>query len=427
MVSSAAARIDRPDLAPLVDELARRFSEGGTPVAVTLRDVPEATLRAVADLLGADRVPRSNPKVRVERLAAALRLGSPEEVRSLIEELRGPIPDRRAARLSERAAREALWSWLSLEASALRLGNDSTGLALWVDNQRVAGARGGAGVHRRRLETALRVLQALPAEGISLAALANDCAGDPHALDQGRALSAMVLEAISAAFCQLSPTDAEASRSMWEMAGVVPDPHSSTVLALGLPGGPGSPLAQWLVEAAGERQPVVLSLANLRKWPVAPLPAGSEVFVVENPSLIAEALRAGICSPLVCSSGRPTVATVTLLRQLGAKGASLYQHADFDPAGLSITAWLAARAATVPWHMDSSDYLDAVPVTTAEPTITGPVPSTPWDTRLRSAVDRLRVPVYEEQIREGLFRAMDASSTRRAPLGEVNRRGAEPG
>jgi len=56
MVSSAAARIDRPDLVPLVDELARRFGEGGTPVAVTLRDVPEATLRAVADLLGADRV-----------------------------------------------------------------------------------------------------------------------------------------------------------------------------------------------------------------------------------------------------------------------------------------------------------------------------------------------------------------------------------
>lgn len=129
---------------------------------------------------------------------------------------------------------------------------------------------------------------------------------------------------------------------MWEVAGVVPDPHSSTVLALGLPGGPDSPLARWLAEAAGARQPVVLSLANLRRWPVPPLPAGSEVFVVENPSLIAEALRAGTRSPLVCSSGRPTVATVTLLRQLGAQGALLYQHADFDPAGLSITAWLAA-------------------------------------------------------------------------------------
>jgi uncharacterized protein (TIGR02679 family) len=412
MVSSAAARIDRPDLVPLVDELARRFGEGGTPVAVTLRDVPEATLRAVADLLGADRVPRSNPKVRTERLAAALRLDSPEELRSLIEEIRGPIPDRRAARLSERAARDALWSWLSLEGAALRLGDDPTGLVAWVDNQRAAGIRGGVGVHRRRLETAVRVLQALPADGISLSALANDCAGDPHALDPGRTLSAMVLEAISTAFCQSSPADAEAARSMWEMAGVVPDPHSSTVLALGLPGGPGSPLEQWLGQAAGARQPVVLSLANLRRWPVSPLPAGSEVFVVENPSLIAEALRADICVPLVCSSGRPTVATVTLLRQLGAQGASLYQHADFDPAGLSITGWLAARAATVPWQMDGYDYLDAVAVTTAEATITGPVPSTPWDRSLRSAVDRVRVPVYEEQIRERLFRAMAARGTR---------------
>jgi uncharacterized protein (TIGR02679 family) len=412
MVSPAAARIDRPELAPLVDELARRFGEGVTPVAVTLRDVPEATLRAVADLLGADRALRPNPKVQMTRLAAALRLGSPEQLRSLIEEIRGPIRDRRAARLSERAARDALWSWLSLEAAALRLGDDPTGLAPWVDNQRAAGIRGGVSVHRRRLEAAVRVLQALPADGISLSALANDCIGDPHGLDPGRTLSAMVLEGISTAYCQSSPADAEAARSTWEMAGVVPDPHSSTVLALGLPGGPGSPLGQWLFEAASARQPVVLSLANLRRWPLSPMPAGSEVFVLENPSLIAEALRADIRSPLVCSSGRPTVATVTLLRQLGAQGASLYQHADFDPAGLSITAWLAARAGTVPWHMNSYDYLDALPVTTAEPTITGPVPATSWDASLRAAVDRLRVPVYEEQIREALFRAMEATGNR---------------
>jgi hypothetical protein len=63
-------------------------------------------------------------------------------------------------------------------------------------------------------------------------------------------------------------------------------------------------------------------------------------------------------------------------------------------------------------RLPSSDYLEAVPLKTAEPTITGPVPSTPWDTCLRSAVDRLRVPVYEEQIRERLFGAMDASGSR---------------
>ncbi len=286
----------------------------------------------------------------------------------------------------------------------------------------------------------MRVLQELPADGISLSALANDCAGDPHGLDPGRAVSAMVLEAISSVFCQSTPADAESARSTWEMAGVVPDPHSSTVLALGLPGGPSSPLEQWLAQAARERQPVVLSLANLRRWPLSPLPAGAEAFVVENPSLIAEALRADIRAPLICTSGRPTVATLTLLRQLGAQGASLYQHADFDPAGLSITAWLAARAATVPWCMDSYDYLEAVPGTTADPTITGPVPPTPWDRSLRAAVDRLRVPVYEEQIREGLFRALQATAKRYAPLepvgrarpdgartSEVSRRGGGPG
>jgi hypothetical protein len=42
---------------------------------------------------------------------------------------------------------------------------------------------------------------------------------------------------------------------------------------------------------------------------------------------------------------------VTLLRQLGADGAILAQHADFDLTGLGITAWLAERAGTRPWRM----------------------------------------------------------------------------
>jgi hypothetical protein len=33
-----------------------------------------------------------------------------------------------------------------------------------------------------------------------------------------------------------------------------------------------------------------------------------------------------------------------LVRQMGAAGAEVRQHADFDAAGLAITGWLAAQA-----------------------------------------------------------------------------------
>ena len=45
--------LDRPDLAPLWDELARRYGEGGSPpVSVTLRSLTDRQRHAVADLQG---------------------------------------------------------------------------------------------------------------------------------------------------------------------------------------------------------------------------------------------------------------------------------------------------------------------------------------------------------------------------------------
>jgi uncharacterized protein (TIGR02679 family) len=194
-----------------------------------------------------------------------------------------------------------------------------------------------------------------------------------------------------------------------ESVGVVPDPLSSTVTALGL-SGDASPLGRWLDTARAASEPVVLTLANLRRWPRPPLPSDQPAVVVENPSLLAEAAPRWCGPPLVCSSGRPTVAVVVLLRQLGAAGAPLYQHADFDPAGLAITAWLAARAGTMPWHMTAGDYLAAV--RTGGATF-GAVPETPWDPGLAVAMTARGVGVYEEDVRRDLLEAARAAIGRR--------------
>lgn len=149
---------------------------------------------------------------------------------------------------------------------------------------------------------------------------------------------------------------------------------------------------------------MVLTLAQLRRWPLPPLPALATVYVVENPSLIAAAASQGMNGALViCSSGRPTVAVVTLLRQLGAGGCRLLQHADFDSVGISITNWLAERAGTIPWRMQGSDYSAAISDGRERLRLKTAVPATPWDSTLAAVMMSAGVAVFEEEVRQSLL------------------------
>jgi uncharacterized protein (TIGR02679 family) len=255
------------------------------------------------------------------------------------------------------------------------------------------------------LDRALTVLRSLPADGVPLALLAAGCTGDPHALDARRPLATLVLDALALAIGGTPATDAESARSLWERMGVIPDPLSSTVLALGVSGVDG-PAGAWLSTASAASEPAVLTLSQLRRWPIRPLANGDVAYVVENPSLIATAASRGWTGPpLICSSGRPTMAVVLLVRQLAGHGATLRQHADFDPAGLDITRWLAERAGTVPWRMSRDNYVDGIDAA-MEATITGPVPNTPWDPALTEEMAARRIVVYEESLCDTLLAQM---------------------
>lgn len=395
----------RPELAPVWAELARRFGDGDPPVAITLRDLSMGERQAVADLLGLDRLPPATARIRVDRLAAAFGVAGVDGLRAAVETHVGPIVDRRAARLDARRRRDDVWAWLADQAGSIPLvAGEPDRMGPWVETVRAAGVPGGdVDRHRRRLAAVLAVLATLPADGIGLAALAADVLGDPHALDRGRAIATLVLDAVAASRQRARPTDAEAARLLWEEVGVVPDPLSSAVLALGLHLTGDHPLRS--VSAAGE--PVVLTLSQLRRWPVDPLPAGGTAFMVENPSLVAEAAARGWGGPpLLCSSGRPTVAVVSLVRQLRAAGAEVFQHADFDPAGLGITGWLAQRAGTIPWRMGAADYLGAVATDRERVGLAGRLPPAPWDPDLVEAMAARGVAVYEEELRAGLLSSM---------------------
>lgn len=405
---SPATRLAVPSLEPLVDELVRRFSSGRDPVRVTLPDLSATGRARLADLLGLDRHLAAGSSLAVDRLAAALDVHDAAGLRAVLVQLRGPLGDRRAERVARATARSALWADLAAEAAMLRVFGDPVVAGTWVDQVAAAGVPGGdVDAHRRVLDLAVACLRRLPADPpVSLAGLAADVTGTAHGLDPGRRVARLVLDALALAFGVVgveATVGAESARSLWEQAGVVPDPLSSTVLALGLRPRGGDPLAVYLRAAADAGEPVVLTLRQLQRWPVDALVDAPVAYLFENPSLVAEVVGTWPRAPVLCSSGRPSLAVVLLVRRLVAGGTEVRQHADFDPSGIAITRWLGDRAGTVPWRMGSADYRAAVEAGGPTAELVGVVGDTPWDPDLVRAMNAAGRAVHEEALRAELL------------------------
>ena len=83
-------------------------------------------------------------------------------------------------------------------------------------------------------------------------------------------------------------------------------------------------------------------------------------YIVENEMVFTQ-LRdraAQFSSPLICTSGQPSVAALRLPDLLASSGTALFYSGDFDGKGLSIAAQLCARYPDLlkPWHMAAEDY-----------------------------------------------------------------------
>lgn len=402
-----ANRLDRPELAPLVDELIRRYESGQVPVRVTVPALSAEGERILADILGLDGYlgaggrSGSSRALAIDRLAVAL--GG--DVRLLLEDLRGPLADRKAQRADEAVRRSELWDWLE---TALADVPAMTEVAArhWIERTRRAGVpNGDVDELRRRLGLAVAVLRRLPADGSTLASLGAEVAGDAHLLDLGGPVGRLVVDALAVIDGRSTPTDGAGIRELWERVGVVVDPLSSSVLVLNLGGAGDSPLAQWMSEAAAVHEPLVVTLSQLSRWGYRP-PSDDAVFVVENPAILIDAAASDVDVPMLCTAGWPSVVAVGVIRSLRASGVTVYQHADFDPSGLRITAWLAARLGTVPWEMSGDAYrraLDAVPTS---PATVGDVPDSPWDPSLARLMRSERRAIHEESICHDLLRSM---------------------
>ena len=410
-------------LAPLRQRLRARFERA--PLDREVLEIRLANLSAdehavLASLIG--RTQRYSRSLSFDvRGVDAILAGSNAAAGLLdaLERLDGPI--RRAAEVRLRS--QTAWSGV-IEGCGhpglrdLLLTANGIGLLKRLARQDAAAA---ADLCRR----AGRVLRRLPAQGVTRSRLAADVLGDPHGLDGGRAVATLVV-AIWRRLAPLAPDDhssggpsragepeedadlgpageAERIRDVWARAGVLVNELARPALFLNLPAETGS--AYW---RPGE--PAYASLRSLLRSPPGWRVAGREVFVCENPNVLAIAAdRWGAgCAPLTCTDGMPAAAQRSLLSQLALAGARLRYHGDFDWPGVRIGNHVMRAHGAKPWRYGAIDYLAAVRRAPDHAhALDGRTADASWDEALTRAMLDHRVAVSEEAVAALLLEDLD--------------------
>jgi len=408
---NAATVLQGAELEWLVGRLQRRLRLGrpltGT---VSLTGATPAERAAVARLLGRPIGQGATLSVPLPTLDQLLRKAGVEKgLRGAIEAVTGAVPDEAAARAVDAAA----WADLLRDACSWA---EPRGLGGWVREITATGllrrlAATDPAQARTLLDAARRVLTRLPAQGVRRSVLAAEALGNSHGLDDDRPVTTLVLRAVPslAGVALEAGPDARRRREAWAAVGVVVGDLSAPVLTLGLPGDASCPTGQAVALWREAGQPVHLAARHLLAFPPRWAVDGQPVWVCENPAVVeAAADRLGTRSgPLVCVSGQPASAALTLLRQLDDAGALLRYHGDFDWPGLRIAARLRQLFRTAMWRMATADYLAASD--RAQRSLTGAVFDAPWDAGLCSAMADAGVAVEEELVLDELLEDLGAN------------------
>jgi uncharacterized protein (TIGR02679 family) len=378
--------------------LRARYEKGDSRDVFTLTALTVVERRALANLLGRPAIFAESMRIRRSDLDERLaRAGVANSLREALELLDGPLHDRRAAQI----ALEGAWNSTLSSVEDPRLAAFLSSIAGTALVKRLSGSDPAQAASL--LTYAARVMARLPAQGMSLAQLAAEALGDSHALDIGRPVASIVLRAcaikLSAEAVEALPAQdpEESVRERWARLGVTVNELSLPALCFNLP--TKSALDNFI---AGE--PIHISLRRLLRrtpdWDVA----GREVFVCENPNIVAIAAdRLGASGgPLVCTDGMPSAAQQTLLMQLAAAGAKLRYHGDFDWAGVAIGNFVMREFGAEPWRFGAADYLSASGSHGIE--LRGDERVTArWDERLTDVMSEQGAAVHEEAVVETLL------------------------
>lgn len=375
------------DLAGLRARLRKRYALGREGGSVMLGQLDEHERAAMCGLLGRPATAGASLRFDIADLdAVLLDSGAAASLREALELIDGPIENRAAQRDA------ATLEWRDVHAALA-----DARLAAWLAQPRALGAlkRASGGVPAQAAQIcadAGKVLAALPCRPTTRSHLAAQLLGDAHGLDNGRPVATLVLSALRHVQAD-DPAYAEQEesvRSQWAAVGVMVNELARPVLCLNLPG-----------HGADPGEPAYLSLrALLRKrydWMVA----RREVFVCENPNIVALAADALDirCAPLVCTDGMPAAAQRTLLRQLATAGARLRYHGDFDWPGITIGNVVMEECGAQAWRFGANDYRAAASSVAASSRRLEPQGRDAcWDKELKDAMLASRIPVDEEAV-----------------------------
>jgi uncharacterized protein (TIGR02679 family) len=402
--------IDRAGLARLWDVLAERLQRNGLRPQgkVRLDGLDRSERHALAGLLGR---PVADDVVTVALADLDRRLRASDLAPGLVaavERLRGPLVDRPGRRQSRAEATARVWAAGRAALDELGLGG-APWVEPWFDDVRRSGALGRVPPERaeRVLVTAARSAAALPRVGggppCGRGDLASLLCGTAHGLDDGTLLGAVVLRAAAAIVATPYPSSASGRRALWREVGVLTDEVSTTALTAGLHT---VGRMSWLDDRSDAAWESHLTLRDLRRLNLD-VPAAGMVYVCENPRVLEAAVDAGSRHAIVCTMGQPAVVVTAVLDRLGAAGAQLRYHGDFDWPGIAIANVLVGTHDCRPWRLRAADYVEALArfaPTVAELAPLGPAPTRAcWDAELTEEMARARRAVHEELVLDDLL------------------------
>lgn len=394
-----------PEFAPLWRQVAATLDRRGVTDRgwVTLPDdLPDAVYARLGEVTG-KRLPTARKRLDLAALERGLaRHGS--DVATLLADAGCAPTGRKEAREALRHRRRERDDVLT-GAAHDRLG-DEPWVVAWTREVRPTVPDEAAA--RWAVEVVAGVLAAAAGpDDRSRAEVAARVLGDAHALDRGTTArrwvgAALALRADAAGTHDTAGAVDRDAPELWDAAGLPSDLVATPVLTWALPLlGDGAAAAVRASTAAG--LPAPLTRLALRESTIA-VPPGTVVTSVENPRVLEAAVQRGVHAPMLCTAGNPTRAVTALVTALLAAGAAVRHHGDLDPAGIAITARLAALGVT-PWHMTAADYAAALAAAgdVALRAVRATVPPTPWDAGLAVAIERAGLAVDEERVMDDLL------------------------
>lgn len=385
----AAMFFNRPGLSRLVVKLYEKYiEESQVRGQITLQDCTSDERREIASFLGKPLYADSNIRVKLVDVEKALFHSFNCTLPDL---LRASFPDRSlVTRVERRAQHTQLQSDFRAALASLitQLPQDTQGRH-WLEY----GSHGEQWLYARYKNAPLEeqqrqlklvayiagLLDQLPRPDAPerLALFAQRTSGDPHMLDAGRAAGRLFLLALSdmasdkslADSCIVGATlavalenvtdthenvvgDREQELLLYRNAGLLVDTISTNVATYNLASAlyiDGTP--DPLLHAAGARV-MLLPLRQLQEWKSV-ASSSAAIYVVENPQVFEEIIASVQVEneppTLVCTSGWPSVAALTLLDLLlsAYPTYTLRYSGDFDARGLQIApiCWRGILAA----------------------------------------------------------------------------------